>query len=461
MEDAVCLCEDAVIREINPADLTLLGFHGKGTPVGQLLADFVYSDDKKKLSKSLAFLTRSKTAKRLEIVGVDGRVWVADVRATKVNGAKSKDYVLVSMHSADPDAAVVGPQNPRDHRYRDLIAASTDCVCIVRNGAIAFINAAGVKMVTEDGSKLIGRPLIRLIHPDYKNAVRDDLSGLTNVKGKSDKDDAVKIKVVSEIGKVYDVEVRVWPFGSKPDGAIAVVLHDVTRRVQSAAALREGEERLQSIVDAVADAVISVDERGQIRSFNAAAESLSGIPRRDAVGKSFFSYVPNWASDNTNNATPKAVLGPATIKVSADILSHAREVKAVRADKSTFPAEVTVTSLQQGYDSLFTVVTRDITVRKAAEDAQKLYATQLEEEVSARTTEMGRLSQETRQILEAANEGIIGIDLKGHITLANPTAAEILDRDLHALKGMSVDGAFVIGTGVPNAGESLPLKKTA
>jgi hypothetical protein len=110
VEDAVCLCEDAVIREVNPAGLTLLGFHGKRTPVGQLLADFVYSDDKKKLSKSLAYLTRSKTAKRLEIVGVDGRVWVADVLATKVNGAKSKDYVLVSMHSADPDAAVVGPK---------------------------------------------------------------------------------------------------------------------------------------------------------------------------------------------------------------------------------------------------------------------------------------------------------------------------------------------------------------
>lgn len=67
------------------------------------------------------------------------------------------------------------------------------------------------------------------------------------------------------------------------------------------------------------------------------------------------------------------------------------------------------------------------------------------------------VSRQMRQILEAANEGIIGVDLNGHISIANPTAAEILDRDLSALRGMSIDGALTIGTGSNQAGQPLPV----
>jgi diguanylate cyclase (GGDEF)-like protein/PAS domain S-box-containing protein len=67
------------------------------------------------------------------------------------------------------------------------------------------------------------------------------------------------------------------------------------------------------------------------------------------------------------------------------------------------------------------------------------------------------VSGQMRQILEAANEGIIGVDLDGHISIANPTAAEILDRDLSALRGMSIDGALIVGTGSDQAGQPLPV----
>lgn len=67
------------------------------------------------------------------------------------------------------------------------------------------------------------------------------------------------------------------------------------------------------------------------------------------------------------------------------------------------------------------------------------------------------VSGQMRQILEAANEGIIGVDLDGHISIANPTAAEILDRDLSALLGMSIDGALIVGTGSDQAGQPLPV----
>lgn len=453
--DAVCLCDSTDIIDINPAGLYLLGYVSGGSPIGQPFANFVISGEQKKLAKSLASLTRTKAATRLDIVGVDGRVWAADVRASKLDKPKAKQRVLVTLHPADPDMLVAGPRNAKDTRYRDLIASSTDCICVLRRGSIAFVNQAGKQLLGSDEDNLIGKPFHRFVHPDFRDLIGD--AGADLVKQLGQESEVPIIKAMSEAGNVFDAEVRAWPFGKRADTSIAVELRNVSRRVKAAESVRQSEERLQSIVDAVADAVISVDERGHIGSFNAAAEVLFDCPRGEAAGKEFAAFIPNWASDKPAKATPKPVLGPTTIEVPAHVLGIAREVEGRRLGGAAFPAEITVTSLQQAADSLFTAVVRDITERKAAEEAQKVYAAKLEGEVHAQTAELRRLSRQTRQILEAANEGIIGIDVDGSITMANPTAAEILDRDLSALRGMTIEGAFILGTGSDSPGTSLPL----
>ena len=71
-----------------------------------------------------------------------------------------------------------------------------------------------------------------------------------------------------------------------------------------------------------------------------------------------------------------------------------------------------------------------------------------------------RMAQQTQKILNAANEGIIAIDLEGRITMANTAAAEVLDRDRSALCASTIDGALTYGTGSDRAGESLGLSAT-
>jgi diguanylate cyclase (GGDEF)-like protein/PAS domain S-box-containing protein len=62
------------------------------------------------------------------------------------------------------------------------------------------------------------------------------------------------------------------------------------------------------------------------------------------------------------------------------------------------------------------------------------------------------------QILSAASNGIIAVDLNGDITLANPAAADLLNRDASAMKGMSVERALIYGSGHPRAGTAIPIK---
>jgi len=62
------------------------------------------------------------------------------------------------------------------------------------------------------------------------------------------------------------------------------------------------------------------------------------------------------------------------------------------------------------------------------------------------------------QILTAASAGIVAVSPDGIIQLANPAAADLLNRDSSAMVGLSVERAFVYGSGHPRAGQPIPLR---
>lgn len=68
-----------------------------------------------------------------------------------------------------------------------------------------------------------------------------------------------------------------------------------------------------------------------------------------------------------------------------------------------------------------------------------------------------QLLAQTAQILSAASSGIVAVTPAGIITIANPAAADLLDRDAGAMAGMSVERAFVYGSGHAQAGRPVPI----
>jgi diguanylate cyclase (GGDEF)-like protein/PAS domain S-box-containing protein len=64
----------------------------------------------------------------------------------------------------------------------------------------------------------------------------------------------------------------------------------------------------------------------------------------------------------------------------------------------------------------------------------------------------------TAEILAAAAYGIVAVDPNGVITLVNPAAADLLNRDAVAMRGMPVERAFTYGSAHPRAGDPVPVK---
>ncbi|MFL2769384.1 MAG: diguanylate cyclase domain-containing protein [Rhodospirillaceae bacterium] len=151
VEDAICVCQNGVIEEINPAGRALLGFSGRKSPVGRSFIEFVVGKEKTKPLKSLTSLTKGKAAKRLHLFGANGRVWAADVRAVKLDSSKRNDRILVIAHPVEPDAATESELKLAatvfEHISAGLLVANSEEVVTKVNRAFTVITGYSEKDV--------------------------------------------------------------------------------------------------------------------------------------------------------------------------------------------------------------------------------------------------------------------------------------------------------------------------
>lgn len=72
-------------------------------------------------------------------------------------------------------------------------------------------------------------------------------------------------------------------------------------------------------------------------------------------------------------------------------------------------------------------------------------------------SDLSRISTMTTQILDAASNGIIAVDVDGKVAFANSAAGDLMNRDAGAMAGVNVERLFVFGGGHVNAGQPLQL----
>ncbi len=136
-------------------------------------------------------------------------------------------------------------------------------------------------------------------------------------------------------------------------------------------ALEESEARTRAIVETATDAIVSIDERGLIKSFNAAAQDLLGYAAHEVIGKSVNLLMPPPYRDE-HDGYLRAYIATGQKKV----IGTPREAEALRKDGSTFPVELAVSEMRVGTRRMFTGILSDITARKKVETSLKAHARQ-------------------------------------------------------------------------------------
>jgi PAS domain S-box-containing protein len=153
-----------------------------------------------------------------------------------------------------------------------------------------------------------------------------------------------------------------------------------TARMQ--AALDESQAQLAAVVDSAMDAIITVDEEQRIVLFNRAAQVLFACPKEDALGAKLDRFIPTrFREAHRAHIRRFGEVGETRRRMGADLV-----LWALRADGTEFPIEASISHVGGPGQRLFTVILRDITQRKRAEDALKAQQAELRD-LSARILE--------------------------------------------------------------------------
>ncbi len=198
-------------------------------------------------------------------------------------------------------------------------------------------------------------------------------------------------------GHEFPVDVSLSPLGADADQPVLVTMHDISRRRQAEAALRESEARLRAVVETAVDAIITIDERGIINAFNPAAERLFGYPAAEVTGRNVALLMPS-PDREAHDGYIQRYLRTGEKR----IIGIGREVMVRRRDGSTFPVELAVSEFTLGEQRLFTGMVRDISARKQAEARQA----QLLQELEAANEELKNFAYVVSHDLKAPLRGI-------------------------------------------------------
>jgi len=133
---------------------------------------------------------------------------------------------------------------------------------------------------------------------------------------------------------------------------------DITERKRTEEALRESEGRLRAIVETAVDGIITIDERGNVTSFNPAAVCLFGYKPEEVTGKNVNLLMPTPYHEE-HDGYLNNYLTTGTKKV----IGIGREVIGRRKDGSQFPIDLAVSETLLGDRRIFTGIVRDISER--------------------------------------------------------------------------------------------------
>lgn len=198
-----------------------------------------------------------------------------------------------------------------------------------------------------------------------------------------------------------------------------LVRHERRRR-QTENDLRTSEERFAAIIGTAMDAIITLDESQRVVLFNAAAEKIFGCPASEAIGLPLDRFIPErFRQVHRGHIHTYAETG-----VSSRSMYSPKELSAQRADGQEFPIEATISQAKVGGQKLLTVILRDLTERKQAEEMVKLY-TQAKARDEHKTQFIYNLSHELRTPLTTIREGVSQV-IDGILGATTPEQREFL-----------------------------------
>jgi PAS domain S-box-containing protein len=282
-------------------------------------------------------------------------------------------------------------------RTLQLEAAPNAMLMVDKGGRITLANSQTEQLFGYDRAELLGQPIEMLVPERYRDAHPDHrkiFSGRPTARAMGAGRDLFGLR---KDGTEVPIEIGLNPIQTETGSFVLASIIDITERKQAEEKLRRSQEQLAGVIGSAMDAIISVDDEQRIVLFNGAAERMFLFPSEDAIGQPLDRFIP----ERFRAAHKDHIQDFGNAHVTKRSMGLLGPFFGLRADGEEFPIEASISQIESDGRRLYTVILRDVTERKRADEALK----------------------EQAQILDLAPVTIR--DLKGRILLWNTGAEQM------------------------------------
>ena len=209
----------------------------------------------------------------------------------------------------------------------------------------------------------------------------------------------------------------IWTSGR--GGRLRIYASDITERRAAEDKLKKSEQDYRDLVDNANSIIIRWAPDGTINYANPFALSFFGYPEKELVGRDVRVLLPP-------DDPPGADVGHLVEEIAAlpDFYASHENANALRDGRRVW-VQWTNKALFDGSGKVREIlaVGNDITARKTAEDELRVYQTELEEKVEARTAELLRSTELLERVFASVDLAIAYLDADFNFLRVNPSFA--------------------------------------
>jgi PAS domain S-box-containing protein len=252
----------------------------------------------------------------------------------------------------------------RLHELAAIVESSYDAIVSkTLDGIVTSWNKGAERLFGYRAEEIIGRSVAILIPEDRLQEETDILAKLR----RGERIDHYETVRRHKSGQLLDVSLTVSPIrdGSGRIIAASKIVRDITERKKAEQDLRENQARFKGIIDSAMDAIITIDEARRVVLFNAAAERMFGCRAAEALGQPVDRFIP----ERFRAAHRAHVRAFGSAGITNRAMGKLGELTALRTNGREFPIEASISQTEVSGAKLFTVILRDTTERKEAEEA--------------------------------------------------------------------------------------------
>src|SRR5688500_11498518 len=282
-----------------------------------------------------------------------------------------------------------------DARYRGLLEAAPDAMVVVnRHGEIVLLNAQAEKEFGYQRDELLGQQVKNIVPEGFADRlIADGLRSAADALAQQ-MGTGIELTARRKDGSEFPIEIMLSPLESSEGILVTAAIRDISVRKAAEKHLAQMESRYRGLLEAAPDAMVVVNQHGEIVLLNVQAEKQFGYHRDELVGQQVKNIIPEGFAERLIADGLRSAAEALAQQIGTGI-----ELTGRRKDGSEFPIEIMLSPLDSAEGILVTAAIRDISVRKAAEQ------------------HLAQMESRYRGLLEAAPDAMVVVDQAGEIVL--------------------------------------------